>query len=215
MKKTERLPAPSIVAPPKTIRKPQKSTEIDPKLLQARLEFEQLAKKPVNTAEERYRVLDTKDKYIRSTMIKTTDIKEAKSTVGTCPDMCPEKERYMREAKFQIASYEILDVKTQIDHNMAVKQYSRSSADQESPLPHELRTENALKMTMVYLMQYIIDQSEDETTNMSDWFHFVWDRTRSIRKDITQQELCSPEAVKLVEQCSRYNKNEKYNWFKV
>uniref|UniRef100_A0A6P7GZU6 Uncharacterized protein LOC114345069 n=1 Tax=Diabrotica virgifera virgifera TaxID=50390 RepID=A0A6P7GZU6_DIAVI len=41
--------------------------------------------------------------------------------------------------------------------------------------------------------------------HVGDWFHFLWDRTRSIRKDITQQELCSQGAVELVEQCARFH----------
>lgn len=93
----------------------------------------------------------------------------------------------------------------QIDHKYAVKQYSRSSADQETPLPHELRPESVLKMTMAYLLNRIVDLSEDTNTNISDWYHFVWDRMRSIRKDITQQDLCSVESVTLVEQCARFH----------
>lgn len=41
--------------------------------------------------------------------------------------------------------------------------------------------------------------------NVSEWYHFLWDRTRAIRKDITQQELCCQGAVELVEQCSRFH----------
>lgn len=60
-------------------------------------------------------------------------------------------------------------------------------------------------MTMLYLMHRIVDLCDDPKTSLGDWFHFVWDRTRSIRKDITQQELCSLEAVELVEQCARFH----------
>lgn len=120
--------------------------------------------------------------------------------------MCPEKERLMREAKRQVAVFEFEPgSKTVLDHLKAVKQYSRSSADQETPLPHELRPEPVLKMTMTYLLQNIMDLCDIPDTNLSDWFHFLWDRTRGIRKDITQQELCSPESVLLVEQCARFH----------
>lgn len=40
---------------------------------------------------------------------------------------------------------------------LAVKQYSRSSADQEVPLPHELRPVSVLQMTMTYLMTKIMN----------------------------------------------------------
>lgn len=119
--------------------------------------------------------------------------------------MCPEKERVMREFQMQVANFEISPRTNQMDHKIAVKQYSRSSADQETPLPHELRPANVLRMSMNYLMSRIVDLSEDPKTNISDWFHFVWDRMRSIRKDITQQDLCTLEAVTLVEQCARFH----------
>ncbi|XP_053686152.1 protein xmas [Sabethes cyaneus] len=207
LKKTERFPTPPVVAPPKPFRilPSRMDGAVDSKVAQARAEFELLAKQSSSTAEERYRVLEARDKYIRLTSDRTTDIRKASSTQGTCGDMCPEKERYMRECKFQVASYEAGDSSQQIDHQKAIKQYSRSSADQEAPMPHELRSESGLERTMNYLLHRIVDDCDDEEVNLADWFHFVWDRTRSLRKDITQQELCSAKAVRLVEQCARFH----------
>lgn len=120
--------------------------------------------------------------------------------------MCPEKERLMREAQHQITLFELDEnSKNQMKHEIAIKQYSRSSADQEAPLPHELRPEPVLKMTMNYLLHEIIDLCDSPDVSISDWYHFVWDRTRSLRKDITQQELCSQGVVSLVEQCARWH----------
>lgn len=67
----------------------------------------------------------------------------------------------------------------QVDHRAAIKEYSRSSADQEEPLPHELRPLPVLNMTMDYLVTRIMDQGEG---NYRDWYDFVWNRTRGIRK---------------------------------
>lgn len=154
----------------------------------------------------RFLVLDARDKLIRLTTARIVDIKKTASTKGVCPDMCPEKERLSREAKFRVASFELKEgTKTAMNHAIAVKEYSRSSADQETPLPHELRPEPVLKLTMTYLLQNIMDLCDVSETNICDWFHFLWDRTRSIRKDITQQELCSPGTVLLVEQCARFH----------
>lgn len=141
-------------------------------------------------------MLDARDKLIRLTTTRTTDIKKAVSTQGICPDMCPEKERLSREAKHRVACFELEDgSKSIMNHMIAVKGYSRSSADQEASLPHELRPEPILKLTMTYLLQNIMDLCDNSETSICDWFHFLWDRTRSIRKDITQQELCSPGTV--------------------
>lgn len=60
-----------------------------------------------------------------------------------------------------------------------MKEYSRSSADQEEPLPHELRPPAVLCRTMDYLVTQIMDHREGSPR---DWYDFVWNRTRGIRK---------------------------------
>uniref|UniRef100_A0A182QKL8 Germinal-center associated nuclear protein n=1 Tax=Anopheles farauti TaxID=69004 RepID=A0A182QKL8_9DIPT len=201
--------APKLYIPPVSAR-----LEVDPRVGQARAELELLARKPASTAEERYRVLEAKDRYIRLTTERTTDIRKAKNIEGTCPDMCPEKERYLREWKCMVPSYERhpnggTGTSAQIDHVKAIKQYSRSSADQELPLPHELRSQQALGRTMHFLLTNLADLCDTDENegggNVSDWFHYIWDRTRGVRKDITQQDLCSPAVVELVEQCTRFH----------
>lgn len=39
-----------------------------------------------------------------------------------------------------------------LNHSLAVKDYSRSAADQDEPLPHELRSPDVLQKTMDYLI---------------------------------------------------------------
>lgn len=172
-------------------------------------EYEAILRKPAYTDEEKYRVLDARDKLMRLIRPRQTDIKKVERTKGICPDMCPEKERLMREFQRQVSTFEMCtedkESASSISHRRAIKEYSRSSADQEVPLAHELRPESVLQMTMLYLMHRILDLCEDPQTSIADWFHFVWDRTRSIRKDITQQELCSLGTVELVEQCARFH----------
>lgn len=154
------------------------------------------------TAEERYRLLEQRDKLLRQARPKRTDLDMSKVFVGTCPDMCPEKERYMRETRNQLSVYEVIPDTEKVDHFAAIKEYSRSSADQEEPLPHELRPLPVLSMTMDYLVTQIMDQGEG---NYRDWYDFVWNRTRGIRKDITQQHLCDPITVSLIEKCTRFH----------
>lgn len=40
--------------------------------------------------------------------VKRTDLDKARTFVGTCPDMCPEKERYMRETRSQLSVFEVI-----------------------------------------------------------------------------------------------------------
>ncbi|XP_003463200.1 germinal-center associated nuclear protein isoform X2 [Cavia porcellus] len=154
------------------------------------------------TSEEKYRLLDQRDRIMRQARVKRTDLDKARTFVGTCPDMCPEKERYMRETRSQLSVFEVVPGTDQVDHALAVKEYSRSSADQEEPLPHELRPSAVLSRTMDYLVTQIMDQKEG---SLRDWYDFVWNRTRGIRKDITQQHLCDPLTVSLIEKCTRFH----------
>ncbi|KAM7380864.1 hypothetical protein PAMP_004134 [Pampus punctatissimus] len=154
------------------------------------------------TAEDKYRLLEQRDKILRQGRPKRTDLDLSKVFVGTCPDMCPEKERYMRETRNQLSIFEVIPDTEMVDHAAAIKEYSRSSADQEEPLPHELRPLPVLSMTMDYLVTQIMDQNND---NYRDWYDFVWNRTRGIRKDITQQRLCCPHTVSLIEKCTRFH----------
>ncbi|KAM4558443.1 germinal-center associated nuclear protein [Odontesthes bonariensis] len=154
------------------------------------------------TAEEKYRFLEQRDKILRQGRPKRTDLDLSSVFVGTCPDMCPEKERYMRETRKQLSIFEVIPNTEMVDPSAAIKEYSRSSADQEEPLPHELRPLPVLSMTMDYLVTQIMDQREN---NYRDWYDFVWNRTRGIRKDITQQRLCCPHTVSLIEKCTRFH----------
>ncbi|KAG8516569.1 Germinal-center associated nuclear protein [Galemys pyrenaicus] len=201
------------------------------------------------TSEEKYRLLDQRDRVMRQAVrVRRTGLDKARTVVGTCPDMCPEKERYMRETRSQLSVFEVipgtdqvglsapplscketsrfsprvraclgavggphlygpgagsaLSPPCQVDHAAAVKEYSRSSADQEEPLPHELRPAAVLSRTMDHLVTQIMDQKEG---SLRDWYDFVWNRTRGIRKDITQQHLCDPVTVSLIERCTRFH----------
>ncbi|XP_038605101.1 germinal-center associated nuclear protein-like [Tachyglossus aculeatus] len=154
------------------------------------------------TSEEKYRLLNQRDKIIRLVQVKRTDLDKAKPIVGTCPDMCPEKERYLRESRKQLSIFELLPGTDKVDHTAAIKEYSRSSADQEEPLPHDLRPSSVLSMTMDYLITHVMNKMEGNTR---EWYDFIWNRTRGVRKDITQQNLCDPLTVSLLEKCMRFH----------
>ncbi|XP_076363562.1 germinal-center associated nuclear protein-like isoform X2 [Tachypleus tridentatus] len=162
------------------------------------------------SSQDKYNILDARDKMIRLKHQKQSDIATAQAIVGTCPDMCPEKERFNRASKMRLSVFE---VKSQckpgesgsMDQRAMVKEYSRSSADQEEPLSHELRPPKILNMTMDYLLCNIMDRLNDKTTSPGEWYDFIWNRTRAIRKDVTQQHLCDLTSVALVEKCARFH----------
>ncbi|PFX15613.1 Germinal-center associated nuclear protein [Stylophora pistillata] len=160
------------------------------------------------SAGEKLQVLEEIDRKLRVVFKRSSDISSAKAVVGTCKDMCPEKERYMREHQRRLRVFEAVsgtgsfDENPQVDHTCAVKEYDRSAADKEEPLPHELRPVPVLRMTMDYLATNIMNLCEGRE---GEWFDFLWNRTRGIRKDITQQHLCDPDCVDLVEKTARFH----------
>ncbi len=119
--------------------------------------------------QDRFEILDARDKYIRekfaATLGKGTTLK------GVCPDICPEKERYSRAVKNQLRIYE--KVHGGLDHKAVIKEYSRSSADQDIPLPHEMRPSRVLSTAFDFLMCNVIDRIDSMDGTMAEWFEYV------------------------------------------
>ncbi|KAM3175400.1 hypothetical protein ACTXT7_008606 [Hymenolepis weldensis] len=207
------------------------------------------------TVQQRLAVLEAKDKAEherRQAVSLPVHLRNGSSgvkhvTVGNCPDMCPETERYLREFRHRVSIFEThpgTGASWQMDHTCAVKDYSRSAADQAEPLPWELRPPQVLDRTMNYLLAAIADRPEKEGGGnlWKPWlvhlfaeielfiltrrvlrgahfalvsaechqmqpkmYEFLWTRTRAIRKDITQQRLCSPTIVSIVEKITRFH----------
>ena len=93
-------------------------------------------------------ILDARDKLLRLKQERQTDISTAVAVVGTCPDMCPEQERYFRIETNCVSSFE-LDDSGKPDQTRMVKEYRRSGADQKEPLSHDLRPINVLKQLIL------------------------------------------------------------------
>ncbi|KAK7083595.1 Germinal-center associated nuclear protein [Halocaridina rubra] len=155
------------------------------------------------TSGDKYNVLKARDKLMRNEKRRTADINKATSLDATCPDMCPELERYMRDEQNDIHSYEMSN--GIMDHRLVVKKFSRSSADKEEPLPHELRPGSVLLSTMDYLVCNVMALCDNDDTDTGVWYNYLWDRTRAIRGDITQQQLTSDTAVTIIERCVRFH----------
>ena len=122
--------------------------------------------------------------------------------VGTCEDMCPEKERFWREERRCLSGYELLPGPGYaVDHAAAVKEFSRNAADKSQPLPHELRTPDALERTLLYLCHFVMP----ERPHSREWHGFLSNRLESLRQDMTIQHLCSLRCVRVLEACARFH----------
>ncbi|GMS96778.1 hypothetical protein PENTCL1PPCAC_18953, partial [Pristionchus entomophagus] len=149
---------------------------------------------------DRYQLLDERDKLL----CKLREIKPSFfSKTGSCKEMCPEKERYVRVVQMRVADYELDMFGDMMEPRRMVKEYSRSAADQEEPLEHEMRPPEVLEMTMEYLLTDIVDSTIEASPDSSKWYDFLWNRTRAIRKEITQQMILEESAVRLIECCTR------------
>ena len=138
-------------------------------------ELLRIMKQQTHSDDDRWKVLDARDKYVRikypKKQLRSGLEIEDMNLIGTCPDICPEKERYGRSAKNQLRWYE--KEEGRLNHLTAVKEHSRSAADQDVPLPHELRPPSVLNKTMNFLMSNIVDRVDNMTGTMGDWFNFI------------------------------------------
>lgn len=123
---------------------------------------------------------------------KPKKLSEAIDFKGTCEEMCPRFEQITRIMERDVKTLEktlAIDGTLWPDPNKMVKAYGRSSAGQDAPLPSDIRTPAALKRTLDYLIQDVLG----ETNDLSSVHNFLWDRTRSIRRDFTFQQASLTE----------------------
>ncbi|KAK6057337.1 SAC3/GANP family protein, partial [Cooperia oncophora] len=78
--------------------------------------------------------------------------------------------RYVRVVQKRISPYECGP--NGLEPNRLVKEYARSAADQDNPLPHELRPKELLKDTMDYLLKYVLDSPPESDDDLAMWYDF-------------------------------------------
>ncbi|CAF2044619.1 unnamed protein product [Rotaria magnacalcarata] len=156
---------------------------------------------------EKLKSLDIRDeiwrKYVELNKGSLLDANVAQRT-GLCQDMCCERERITREYQRVYKSYELDPDTRSLNHSIMITGYSRASADQAMPTPYDLRSGPALLRTMNYLITNIMDKFDQER-EQGDWYNFLWDRLRAIRKELTQQHLRDEVAIEILEQCARFH----------
>ncbi|CAF0849862.1 unnamed protein product [Rotaria sp. Silwood1] len=167
----------------------------------------QLKERRAVTYQDRIKSLDIRDeiwrKYVELNKGTSFDAIAAQRT-GLCQDMCCERERLTREFQRLFKSYELDPDTRSLNHSLMITEYSRASADQAMPTPYDLRSGPALLHTMNYLITNIMDKFDQER-EQGDWYNFLWDRLRAIRKELTQQHLRDEIAIEILEQCARFH----------
>ncbi|EER27387.1 SAC3/GANP family protein [Coccidioides posadasii C735 delta SOWgp] len=130
-----------------------------------------------------------------------TSLNRAITPTGACTDMCPEYERVERIVQKMVdKSEKLLNLDTgelDIAETRMIKRFRRSAAGYDEQLPSDIRTPNALLQTLNYILRYVI--SDDDT--LGGIHKFVWDRTRSIRNDLSIQQLTQQQDVEIAVKC--------------
>lgn len=78
-----------------------------------------------------------------------------------------------------------------------IKRFRRSAAGYDEQLPSDIRTPETLLQTLNYILRYVI--GGDEPLGLVH--KFVWDRTRSIRNDLSIQQLTEEKDVRIAVKC--------------
>ncbi|CAO2833098.1 unnamed protein product [Amaranthus hypochondriacus] len=130
-----------------------------------------------------------------------TNHSNTQSIIGTCPFMCPEKERSQRERLRDLAAFERLDgYPGKSSSSLAVKKFCRTISLKEVQ-PSDLRPLSVLKDTLDYLMK-LLDSSDHSFLVLHD---FIFDRTRSIRQDLSMQNINNEEVISMYEKMVRFH----------
>lgn len=113
---------------------------------------------------------------------------------GVCEDMCPEGEKVSRIVEHDVKLPERIrnpggPGDGWPNPDLMVKTFKRSAAGIDAPLPTEVRSPAALRRTLNYLIDDLLQGDE----NLPLLHGFLWDRTRAIRKDFIFQNAMTPE----------------------
>ncbi|KAM0947886.1 hypothetical protein DsansV1_C07g0072401 [Dioscorea sansibarensis] len=121
--------------------------------------------------------------------------------IGTCPDMCPEKERAQRERLRDLSVFERLNGNPgRTSSSLAVKKFCRTMSTIHVQTS-DIRPPSVLQTTLKYLLGLL-----ESTGHPFDVVHdFIFDRTRSIRQDLTMQQIINDQAIHMYEEMVKFH----------
>ncbi|KAE8689559.1 SAC3/GANP/Nin1/mts3/eIF-3 p25 family isoform 2 [Hibiscus syriacus] len=123
------------------------------------------------------------------------------SIIGTCPFMCPEGERAQRERLRDLAVFERLNGDPwKTSPALAVKKFCRTIS-QKYVQSSGVRPLAVLEDTLNYLLN-LLDSSDHPFEVIHD---FIFDRTRSIRQDLSMQNIVNERAIRMYEKMVKFH----------
>ena len=114
-------------------------------------------------------------------------------------DMCPKGELLRHES--ELDPFEVDPVTGIFRSDLAVKKFERSAAGKDYK-PNEIRPLPVLQKSMDHLINYVIAERTGTSSDTSEinMYHYVRERVRTIKTDITVQNLVSRGVVEILEQ---------------
>ena len=121
--------------------------------------------------------------------------------IGTCMEMCPASELSQHNNR----NFEINPVTKEFDPKFAIKTFHRSDAGKKI-LASDVRPLPVLQKTMDHIINVVIGKLVGLTPGATEWnmAKFVRDIFRSIRQDITIQNLRGPEIIDMLEKMALF-----------
>lgn len=129
------------------------------------------------------------------------DIDDIQNLVGTCPFMCPVEEREKRERLRDLAVFERLHGNPrQSSPSLAVKKFCRTISV-KTLQDSDVRPLSVLEDTLNYLCN-LLDSTEHPFEVVHD---FIFDRMRSIRQDLSMQNISCSRVVSMYERMVKFH----------
>lgn len=119
-------------------------------------------------------------------------LEDALDFKGICEEMSPDFENLTRITEYDVKQPEKDPDTSWPEPSRMVKKLARSAAGQEAPLPMDVRSVPALRRTLDYLIDDLLQSDE----NLPNVHGFLWDRTRAIRRDFAFFSTMSPEEMR-------------------
>lgn len=124
--------------------------------------------------------------------------------------MCPDFEKANRIYERNVMGAETVvgpDGQSYPAPHKMIKAFARSAAGQDAPLPMDVRSPAALTRTLDYLFRSVLGDDEE---NLPKVHHFLWDRTREIRRDFVFQQASIntselPDQIYCLEHITRFH----------
>ncbi|GAB2287495.1 hypothetical protein Dimus_021870 [Dionaea muscipula] len=125
------------------------------------------------------------------------------SIIGTCPFMCPERERVQRERLRDLAVFERLNGDpARTSSSLAVKKFCRTMSTKDIKAS-DIRPLPVLDNTLKYLLELF--DSSDRDRPFETIHDFIFDRTRSIRQDLSMQNIIDNQAIWMYEKMVKFH----------